>query len=837
MPVEEPSGPNKAALQEDARTAERVQRFGSGLYARHAGFPPNVPVVARMAQRYAAFGSVLPLAESLLHRWSVSGRRTNGLPVLEWRRRFAGFRPAMPALSPAPLKVNAQAVRHETAGARTFLSTMGADAAIAPDATPGGTAVDRAIETTPGVRPGLSAGETRVRAATETMSLHAGETGTIAATETMSLHAGETGTIAATETMSLHAGETGTIAATETMSLHTGEASGKSAPSISREIASAPDRTGSDTPESGPTHQRPNVGNAEINAGRPRHHMPAPVSHELPAQRQKALFAGPSMPPQMGPPIFRRVSLREPSAAVGRETTPPIPGGAPLSRQKAPAQDSAAQNSAASAAGDASPIRIASHAAAHEEVRTLRHAGSSNSEAALASMPSLSVRHPSRRAVAVSRSREAVAETPAATGAMLHSLGREQMAKDDGRTLRSPEQSIAIGETRGAQPSAALLASATHSEAAGVLPETARVLRVEGEAGAVSPEGSGGAAYRQPESFAARSVPETPDFRPGQQLMSPLVLRRQEPAGPGSVEIHRQISRVEEENEIAGNVTSNAHRMVSPAVSEKSFSPRAGDTASAIAPQTHVHQADRSREVAAPSAGIRSASTNAIVYTAKETGQTAFESHSSPGGTPVHAALISSDSQASPVSRRGAETELRSASAAPQVVLLASQGEIARSVVVPESVLAPAQIEPVVPPVHALANAGTRTGYKDAPGPYVRIDSPVRESARQPAFSAFEAAPRINRSNLTHRFFEAAGSASLPSSPVLSVARSVVERQAAIDNTRAGSGNPLPAPATSRTEVHGVAAGPAGLDLSRLANRVYELLVRRLASERQRRGH
>ena len=317
--------------------------------------------------------------------------------------------------------------------------------------------------------------------------------------------------------------------------------------------------------------------------------------------------------------------------------------------------------------------------------------------------------------------------------------------------------------------------------------------------------------------------------------MSSLVLRRQEPAGPGSVEIHRQISRVEEKNEIAGNVTSNAHRMVSPAVSEKSFSPRAGDAASAIAPQTHVHQADRSREGAAPSAGIRSASTNAIVYTAKETGQTAFESHSSPGGTPVHAALISSDSQASPVSRRGAETELRSASAAPQVVLLASQGEMARSVVVPEFVLAPAQIEPVVA-VHALANAGMRTGYKDAPGPYVRIDSLVRESARQPAFSAFEAAPRANRSNLAHRFFEAAGSASLPSSPALSVARSVVERQAAIDNPRAGSGNPLPAPATSRTGVHGVAAGPAGMDLSRLASRVYELLVRRLASERQRRG-
>jgi hypothetical protein len=64
-----------------------------------------------------------------------------------------------------------------------------------------------------------------------------------------------------------------------------------------------------------------------------------------------------------------------------------------------------------------------------------------------------------------------------------------------------------------------------------------------------------------------------------------------------------------------------------------------------------------------------------------------------------------------------------------------------------------------------------------------------------------------------------------------------VERAAAA-GAQTNSQNPIPGTNANRLPERSAAISelPAGMDVNRLANRVYDLLVRRLSSERQRRG-
>jgi hypothetical protein len=802
--VPESSESNKAALPEQAKTAEQVQRFGSSVYARYAGFPPNVPLAALMARRFA-FDGGLPLAESILQRWSVSGRQMVGLPVLKWRHKVAGYRSSPLALPPTPLKTVSRDSNSQAAGdVRSSLPPMDLGTGISPGTGPGPESLKATI---PFERPTQAP-----------------------------------------------------------------------APSISRAIAAAPGLVDPDTPEGGhtlhQTHLGANAADAELGAGHIEHQAPAQVSHELPAQKQKVLPSVTSLSPEMGPPIFRRVSLPGQSAAISGGATPAISGSAPSSGQKALRKENASE----SFTGNTSPVNLAAPARAQEEVHPPSHAICRSFEAAPGLAPPLPMNHVFQGPVAVSRFQEAIIGTPPERAPMLQGLDQARTAKAAGQNSRIPEQSSVISEVSGAQPFTArptiphaeaarvlsershvapepqrvstapvnLLpdASRTVGEPTHVVPEPTRVLRVAGEAGGGQQTKSGSTVHQQRESPAAHVVLETPGFTSGRQPVPTFAMRGQELASSSSAKAERQTSPVERKNETDGN---NARTMISPAASAQSFSPHGGDGASAATLQAAAIQVDRRRGAAMVGSGSsigsagESRSGNAratIVHAKEEAGPAILERRSSPVDfTPVHAASVSDDIHRSsivhtvPISAHaGAEPALQSAASD------TPQSQMVRGIVVRESALARMPMEPAVAAVHTIANAGMWAGREDAPRSYARAGVPPRGPVSQPIFSD-ETTPRVSRSSLTHRVFTAADRLPLhPSSAAFPAAQTVVERQAAIDSPRAASSKSFMAPAVSRAETNGVVAGPGGTDLARLANSVYELLVRRLASERQRRG-
>lgn len=808
MPVPESSESSKTALPEDARIAEQVHRFGGGVYARHAGFPPNVLGAAWISQRAVALGgSGLPLLDSLLQRWSVSGRQTSSLPVLEWRRRFADHRSNTLALSRVAWKAHRPEIKHDAASdVRISPSTVGANAAISPAASPEPAVADRALEPAPGPQ-----GEVRTAPS---------------------------------------GGEAKTMAAPEMDSSDSGPIARKSESSISRAVAAAPESIGPDTPEGRPVHRAADVADAGINAAAADHHMPAQASHELPARREKVKPSEPSTA-QMGPPIFRRISTTGQSAALSRDAVPAIPGRRLLPVQKGLPQASAApagiaQSSAAPAIEKASP----GNPARAVEQQDVSRAVSANLEGAPAvaarAVPALRV---SRLACApdITRTKESGVQPPGTAGKMLHRLDQGLTARDEGQSSRMPEQHLATSNLTSTRPSAPLalephpqvarivseyspfmsVAGSSSPGLARALPEStrvlpepesvrsepARVLRVTGEACAGSPGAGTAPVQQQPEAFiTARLVSETPGASPGQQAMTPLIVRRQASAGPAAAR--------------AGS-TRTAVESVQPTIAARSFLPRFADAASAVAPERHAIQAERSGESGGSSGKSGSVVVHAsVLNTVREAGHAG--SDSMPAGlTPVHARFVSRDVHPVPsFGQGGIEPLLRSAASDPQ------SGTAGRAVV-RESILARAA-ESGVPAVHALASAGVQVN-SHGPNSYARRYSSAHDPAK-PVLSAIEAAPRLSRLNLTHRSVTAGGSLFLPpSGAAQSVARAVIERQAVAGSPRGGS-NPLPAPAAAGAAFNTAASGQSSMDVAQLANRVYELIVRRLMSERQRRG-
>jgi hypothetical protein len=80
--------------------------LGNQVYSRHLGFPSVSPVGAGIAGRLAWFGAEerLPLARSVLQRWSASGGGRQSLPSLQWLSSFTSGRKTI-AASPMPRRV------------------------------------------------------------------------------------------------------------------------------------------------------------------------------------------------------------------------------------------------------------------------------------------------------------------------------------------------------------------------------------------------------------------------------------------------------------------------------------------------------------------------------------------------------------------------------------------------------------------------------------------------------------------------------------------------------------------------------------------------------------
>lgn len=88
--------PDQSMANEAAKQARSLPDLGLGrlVYARHLGFPSASPVGAGIASRFAWFGSDnhLPLAGTILQRWSTAEGSWQGPPSLHWLGRLTSTR-------------------------------------------------------------------------------------------------------------------------------------------------------------------------------------------------------------------------------------------------------------------------------------------------------------------------------------------------------------------------------------------------------------------------------------------------------------------------------------------------------------------------------------------------------------------------------------------------------------------------------------------------------------------------------------------------------------------------------------------------------------------------
>jgi hypothetical protein len=101
-------------------------------------------------------------------------------------------------------------------------------------------------------------------------------------------------------------------------------------------------------------------------------------------------------------------------------------------------------------------------------------------------------------------------------------------------------------------------------------------------------------------------------------------------------------------------------------------------------------------------------------------------------------------------------------------------------------------------------------------------------------FNSHNAAQRGSASSLTHLLSRSHGAPSSPhATPETVLLRSGLPNSIATSTGTASAGSQSVGPSPPFT---GATAKPSSADINRIANKVYEILVSRLASERQRRG-